>query len=82
MNSDKCRFISGSKFERLWTNDKIWETRTARLLGIIIDTEIKFDEHLRNLYLKANKKVSLLTRIRKCVGFNKIRILFKVFFES
>ena len=86
MNSDKCHlFISGNRFENLWTkigNDKIWETRIAKILGITIDNKLKFDEHLHNVCLKANRKLSVLTRIRKFLDFNKTRVLFKGFFES
>ena len=61
MNSDKCHlFVSGHKYEHFWVkigNDKIWETRTVKLLRITIDIELKFDEHLNNVCLK--------TRIRK-----------------
>ena len=72
-------------YEHLWAkigNDKIWETRTVKLLGITIDNDLKFDEHLNNVYLKANRKLSALMRIRKYLDFNKTRILFKGFFES
>ena len=69
MNSDKCHlFISGHKFEHLWvkiSNDKIWETRTVKILGITIDNKLKFDEHLHNVCLKANRKLSALMRIKK-----------------
>ena len=50
MNSNKYHlFISGNKFEHLWAkivNNRIWENRTVKLLGITVDIEIKFDEHL------------------------------------
>ena len=86
MNSDKCHlFISGNKFEHLWTkigNNRILDNRTVKLLGISIDNELKFDEHQSNVCLKANRKLSTLTRIRKCLNFKKIRILFKGFFEA
>ena len=48
-------FVSGHKYEHLWTkigNDKIWETRTFKLLDITIDNELQFDEHLNNVCLK------------------------------
>ena len=84
MNSDKCQlFVSGHKYEHLWAkigNDKIWETRTVKLLGITIDNELKFDEHLNNVCLNANMKLSALMRIRKYLDFNKTRIL-KDFFN-
>ena len=41
MNSDKCHlFISGNKFEHSWANicnDRKWESRTVKLLGITLD---------------------------------------------
>ena len=86
MNSDKCHLlISGNKYEHLWAkigNDRIWETKAVKLLGVTIDNELKFDAHLNNVCLKANRKLSALTRIRKYLDFNKTRILFKGFFES
>ena len=86
MNSDKCHiFISGNKFEYLWTkigNNRILENRTLKHFGITIDNELKFDEHLSNVCLKVNRKLSALMRIKKYFDFKKISILFKGFFEA
>ena len=86
MNSDKYHLlISGHKHEQIWAkigNDKIWETRYVELLGVTIDNELKFDEHLLKICLKANRKLSALTRITKYLDFHKMRVLFKAFFES
>ena len=71
--------------EHLWAkidNNRIWENRTVKLLGIIVDNELKIDEHLSNVCLKVNKKLSSLTRIRKYLDFRKIKILFEGFFEA
>ena len=69
MNSGICHlFVSSHKYEHLWAkvgNDKIWETRTVKLLGITIDNELKYDEHLNDVCLKAKMKLSALMRIRK-----------------
>ena len=43
--------------------------------------KLKSDEHLNNVYLKANKKLPALMRIRMFLDFNKTRILFKGFFD-
>ena len=60
-NAEKCHsLISENKFEQMWVrirDDKIWENRTVKLLGITID-ELKFDEHLTNICIKANRKLS------------------------
>ena len=81
MNSDKCHlFISGHKFEHLWAktgDDKICKTGTVKLLGVTIDNELKFDEHLNNVCLKANRKLSALMRMKKFLDFNKISMVFK-----
>ena len=69
----------------MWANirdDKIWESRTVKLLGIIIDNELKFDEHISNVCIKARRKLKVLPRIRKYLALNKLRIPFKTFFES
>ena len=34
----------------------IWENRTVNLLGITIDNELKFDEHIANICIKAKTK--------------------------
>ena len=62
MNSDKCHlFISGNKFEHLWVkigNNRIWGSRTVKLLGIAFNKELKLDKHLNSVCLKANRKIS------------------------
>ena len=52
MNSDRCNLILGKKSEHMWAQKgehKIWKTKTAKLLGITIDKNLKFDEHLSNI---------------------------------
>ena len=47
--------------------------------GLLSNVYLK--EHLSNVCLKANGKLSALTRIRKYLDFKKTKILFKGFFE-
>ena len=86
MNASKCHlFVSGHKYENIWAkigDDQIWESRTVKLLGITIDNELKFDEHISNVCDKAQRKLTVLTRIKKYLDFNKLRLLFKTFFDS
>ena len=49
--------------------------------SITINNELKFDEHLSNICLKASRKLSALTRIRKYLHFKEIKILFKGFLK-
>ena len=86
INTDKCHLIiAGHKHEHIWAkleDNKIWEENEVKLLGIKIDNELKFDNHVTDICLKAGRKLSVLTRMVKYLDFNKRRILFKAFFES
>ena len=56
--------VSGTKYEHLWVKlgkDKIWESNNVKLLDVTRDNEFKFAEHISNICLKANSKLSALT---------------------
>ena len=86
MNSEKYHpSVSGNKYEHMWTNIggvEIRESKTVKLLSITIDNELKFDEHIRNACIKAQRKLTALMGIRKGLDINKLKILFKTVFES
>ena len=86
LNTDKCHLlIAGNKTEHIWAKigeSKIWEKNKVKLLGITIDNELKFDEHITNICLKAGRKLSALTRMTKILTFEKKRVLLKAFIES
>ena len=51
-----------------WTclgDDQICESRTVKLLGITIDNELKFDKYISKVCKKAQRKLTVLTRIKK-----------------
>ena len=58
------------------------ETRAVKLLGITIDHNFEYDEHLSNLCIKANGKLPALTKVRKYLNIDKTRNLFNAFFKS
>ena len=86
LNTDKCHLlISGNKNEYMWAKldeDIVWESNDVELLGVTIDNNLRFDKHVSNICLKANRKLSALTRVAKFVPFKKRHIIFKVFIES
>ena len=86
LNTDKCNLlISGHKYEHMWIRvgeEKIWEDRKVKLLGVTIDNELKFDEHVSEICLKANRKLSVLSRMSKYLTFEQRRVLYKAFIES
>ena len=85
-NTDKCHLlISGNKNEQMWAKldrDIILESNDVKLLRITLDNNLKFDKHVSNIYSKANRKLSALTRVARFLPFKKRRILFKTFIDS
>ena len=79
MNAEKCcSFISDNKFEQMWArirDSMIWENRTVELFEIMIGSELI-------ICIKANRKLTVLTKMRKYLDFSKVRLLFKSYFES
>ena len=86
LNTDKCHIIiSGNKYESLWVdtrNDRMWESNYVKLLGINIDRSLKFDFHMLKVCSKANRKLTILSRMFKFLTFKKRRVLIKAYFES
>ena len=67
LNQDKYHLIiSGHKSEAIWAKTgqtKIWENKNQKLLGVIIDRQLNFDEYLISLCKKARKTLSALARL-------------------
>ena len=75
LKTEKCHLlISGNKNEYMWAKldqDIVWESNDVELFGVTIDSNIRFDKHVSNICLKANRKLSALTRVAKVVLFEK-----------
>ena len=85
LNQDKCHFLASGSPEHLWVKvgeHVIWETYQEKLLGLTIDKELKFKNHLLDVCKKASAKVTALARLVKIVPFDKKRLLMKSFIES
>ena len=52
------------------------------LLGILIDSELSFDQHISVICSKASKKLHALGRTASFIYFTKYRTLMKAFIES
>ena len=75
----------GNKHEQIWAKigeHKIWEENKVKLLGVTMDSKLRFDEHVTNLCNKTNRKLTALIRLVKFLSFEKKRILVKAFVES
>ena len=86
LNEDKCHIlISGSTNEKLCINvgDTLIEKDSkVKLLGVILDKDLSFNEHISTICKKAGRKVTALSRLINFMPFFKRRILFKTFIES
>ena len=49
----------------------VLESNDVELLGVTIDNNLRFDKHASNICLKANGKLSVLTRVAKFFPFKK-----------
>ena len=86
LNQDKCHFLfSGHKYETLLVNvgeTKIWESKQQKLLGVLIDRDLKFDEYVLLQCKKAGKTLTALIRISKFMTFAQGRNIINAFTES
>ena len=85
LNQSKCHFLVNGSPEHLWVKvgeERIWESQSEKLLGMMVDKNLSFESHLKILCQKVNQKVSALARIAGILPFQKRRILLKTFIES
>ena len=86
LNEEKCHLLmSGHKYEHIWSkigNSLIWEQRNVKLLGINIDPNLNFNEHVAIVCDKAGRKLTLLTRLMKILNLQQRRVLMKSFVEA
>ena len=75
LNTDKSHLlISSNKNEYMWTKldeDIVWESNDVELLGAAIDNNLRYDNHIPNICLKASRSLSALTIVAKFVPFKK-----------
>ena len=83
-NPGKCHLLLSSKTPtNISIGDASIKTSTKEtLLGILIDSEPSFDQHISSICSKASKKLHALERIASFMSFNKRRTLMKAFIES
>ena len=59
LNQDNCNLIFlGHKYENIFASvgqSMIWETKNKKLLGIIIDCKLNFNDYVTSIWEKAGK---------------------------
>ena len=83
-NDDKCHLFVANKENMSLDlgNDTIDSSETVKLLGVLIDKQLNFKEHVSTLCKKGNQKLHALARISRYLSKDKLRILMKAFIES
>ena len=85
LNPDKCKLLITNHAENVAIKIKdvnIIAEKSVKLLGIKIDNNLNFDEHVSSLCKKANMKLHALSRISHLMNKDKLRLLMKAFIES
>ena len=84
LNKDKCKvLIAGHKYEHMWLdvdNKRTWETKSVKMLGILIDNSLTFDNYVAEICRKASRKLPALARLTNILPFGKMKILMASFF--
>ncbi len=89
LNGDKCEFTifeskpSSSKPAEIKINQcQIKEVKNVKLLGITIDSQLKFDNHIKRICREAGKKINALARITPYLSKPKSKLLMQTFIMS
>ena len=89
-NNDKCHLIVANTNNRSYSstsyiyldNAFLESEESVKLLGVKIDKDLNFNEHITNLLKKGNQKLHALMRISKFLSEDKLKLIMKTFIES
>ena len=83
-NPDKCHALISTNrhLDNKIGDHTIGNSECEKLLGVKIDVNLNFNNHISDLCKKATKKISALARVAPFVGFNKRKLLMNAFFTS
>jgi len=66
LNADKCHLlVSGFKYEAMYASvgdALLWEENSVKLLGLFIDSELSFNNHVKIICKKASQKLTATLR--------------------
>ena len=83
-NPDKCHLLlsSDEKCNASIGNHLIENSKQQKLLGVLLDNNLKFEKHANNLCTKASQKLSALCRVSSFMSTGQKRIIMKAFINS
>ena len=69
-------------FQMKISNETVSNSKYKMLLGVKVDHELTFNEHISSLYKKASQKLNALSRIVSCMTFDQRRLILNSFITS
>ena len=85
MNADKSHLLVTKHHENVFLevdNEIIEGSKAVKLLGITIDNQLNFTEHVSKICKKVSMKLHALARISSLMNQQKLKMLLKAFLES
>ena len=85
MNGDKCKLLVTKNEDNaslMIDGHTITGNKFVKLLGIKIDNNLDFNNHVSIIYKKASLKLHALARLSRFMNKDKLRLLMKAFVES
>ena len=85
-HASKCNLlVSGFKDELMCAivgGSLIWEELSTKLFGIMIDSSLTFDNHVKTICKSASQKLTGISRMSNVMSEIKRKVLIQAFFES
>ena len=83
-NDDKCYLIVANtdNISVQLGCEEIKSSDSVKLLGVHIDKQLNFNDHVVKICKKGNQKLHALARVSRYLSKDKLRILMKTFVES
>ena len=89
-NDSKCHLIVANENKRKYTSKNLIYLQNAflededivKLLGVYIDKDLSFGQHVNGLIKKGNQKLHALMRISRFLSADKLKLAMKTFIES
>ena len=87
LNPEKCNFMClrlNLLLNKIYVykNFKLKKSSVSKILGVIIDSEHKFDKRVKDICKKAGNKLNLLTRMSNIINPLQKNTLFKSFIKA
>ena len=86
LNPGKCHYLALGKRSNSDTinlnGTKLASSGYEKLLGILIDSDLSYDKHIKSLCRKAGQKLNALARIINYVTYDQKRLLLNSIIKS